>query len=130
MRTSASPASVVGRNCALAPLTPAPSTTTPSSIASSSTWSGTSGGPRPGAPIAAQRVSGVRDDPGGRLELLRSSYAPLPGAEAVHLRYRRAALAASVRFATHPSPLSWYLSHNVTIVSAYLEHRDLAEGRT
>ena len=68
--------------------------------------------------------------PGGRLELLRSSYAPLPGAEAVHLRYRRAALAASVRFATHPSPLSWYLSHDVTIVSAYLEHRDLAEGRT
>ena len=69
----------------------------------------------------------MRDDPGGRLELLRSSYAPLPGAEAVHLRYRRAALAASVRFATHPSPLSWYLAHNVTIVSAYLEHRDLAE---
>jgi len=35
-----------------------------------------------------------------------------------------------VRFATHPSPLSWYLAHDVTIVSAYLEHRDLAEGRT
>jgi len=140
------------------------------------------GGRGPAAPIAAQRVAGVRDDPGGRLELLRSSYAPLPGAEAVHLRYRRAALAfmgwqlqrgvlspldaarpgsawwramnerllrdtcearlrvlghsgptsapsveASVRFATHPSPLSWYLAHNVTIVSAYLEHRDLAE---
>ena len=86
-------------------------------------------GGRGPAPIAAQRVSGVRDDPGGRLELLRSSYAPLPGAEAVHLRYRRAALAASVRFATHPSPLSWYLAHDVTIVSAHLEHRDLAEGR-
>ena len=136
----------------------------------------------PAAPIAAQRVADVRDDPWERLELLRSSYAPLPGAAAVHVRYRRAALAfmgwqlhrgvlnpldaarpgsawwramnerllrdtcearlrvlghpgpasapsveASVHFATHPSPLSWYLAHNVTIVSAYLEHRDLAE---
>jgi hypothetical protein len=33
----------------------------------------------------------------------------------------------SVRFARHPSPHTWYLAHNVTIVSAYLDHRDLAE---
>jgi len=34
---------------------------------------------------------------------------------------------SSVRFAVQPSPLRWYVAHNVTIVSAYLEHRDLAE---
>jgi hypothetical protein len=34
---------------------------------------------------------------------------------------------ASVRFARHPSPRTWYLAHNVTIVRAYLDHRDLAE---
>jgi hypothetical protein len=132
--------------------------------------------------IAAQRVADVRDDPEERLELLRSSYAPRPGAEAVHIKYRRAAMAfmgwqvqrgvlnplddarpgspwwramnerllrdtcearlreqghsgpasspsvdASVRFAAQPSPLTWYMAHNVTIVSAYLDHRDLAE---
>jgi hypothetical protein len=33
----------------------------------------------------------------------------------------------SVAFALQPSSRSWYLAHNVTIVSAYLEHRDLAE---
>ena len=33
----------------------------------------------------------------------------------------------SVRFARQPSPRTWYLAHNVTIVSAYLDHRDLAE---
>jgi hypothetical protein len=33
----------------------------------------------------------------------------------------------SVRFARRPTPRGWYLAHNVTIVSAYLEHRDLAE---
>ena len=38
----------------------------------------------PAAPIAAQRVADVRDDPWERLELLRSSYAPLPGAAPVH----------------------------------------------
>ena len=45
------------------------------------------------ATIAAQRVAEVRDHPQGRLELLRSSYAPAPGAAPLHLRYRRAALA-------------------------------------
>lgn len=132
--------------------------------------------------IAAQRVAEVRDSPQGRLELLKSSYEPLPGAAPLHLRYRRAALAfmawqlrrgllnpldherpgspwwramnerllrdtcearsrllghpgpasspsvePSVAFARQPSPRAWYLAHNVTIVSAYLDHRQLAE---
>jgi hypothetical protein len=34
---------------------------------------------------------------------------------------------SSVRFARQPSPRAWYLAHNVTIVKAYLDHRDLAE---
>ncbi len=33
----------------------------------------------------------------------------------------------SVDFANNPSPRTWYLAHNVTIVRAYLDHRDLAE---
>ena len=136
----------------------------------------------PAATIAAQRVAEVRDRPQGRLDLLRSSYAPPPGAAPLHLAYPRAALAfmgwqlrrgllnpldherpgspwwravnerllrdtcearsrvlghpgpasspsvePSVRFARQPSPRTWYLAHNVTIVSAYLDHRDLAE---
>jgi hypothetical protein len=134
------------------------------------------------ATLAAQRVADVRYQPLGRLELLRSSYAPTPCAAPVHVRYRRAALAfmdwqvrrgllnpldhacpgspwwravnerllrdtcearlrllglsgppsspsvePSIRFAAEPSSRSWYLAHNVTIVSAYLDHRDLAE---
>ena len=137
---------------------------------------------RSAAALAGERVLEVRDDPEGRLQLLRSSYAPAPGAAPVHERYRRAALAfmewqsrrgllnpldaerpgspwwramnewllrdtcearlrllghpgpasspsveSSVAFARKPSPQSWYLAHNVTIVSAYLAHRDLAE---
>ena len=31
-------------------------------------------------------------------------------------------------FARRPSSLSWYRAHNITIVGAYLDHRDLAEG--
>jgi len=134
------------------------------------------------ATIAARRVAEVRDSPHGRLELLRSSYAPSPGAAPRHLAYPRAALAfmgwqhrrgllnpldherpgspwwrsvnerllrdtcearsrvlghpgpvssfsveASIRFARRPSPRTWYLAHNTTIVSAYLAHRDLAD---
>lgn len=141
-----------------------------------------SSGRVPAAAVAAQRVAEVRDRPHGRLGLLRSSYAPPPGAAPLHLAYPRAALAfmgwqlrrgllnpldherpgspwwravnerllrdtcearlrvlghpgpasstsveASVRFARHPSPRTWYLAHNTTIVSAYLDHRDLAE---
>jgi hypothetical protein len=136
----------------------------------------------PAATVAAERVFEVRDDPEGRLDLLRSSYAPQPGDPPVHLRYHRAALAfmgwqlrrgllnpldherpgspwwrainerllrdtcearlrllghpgpasspsiePSVHFARRPSPRTWYLAHNVTIVRAYLDHRDLAE---
>jgi hypothetical protein len=33
----------------------------------------------------------------------------------------------SVRFARLPSSHAWYLAHNVTIVTAYLDHMDLAE---
>ena len=143
---------------------------------------GESPGRVPAATIAAQRVAEVRDRPHGRLELLRSSYAPGPDGAPLHLPYPRAALAfmgwqlrrgllnpldherpgspwwravnerllrdtcearsrvlghpgpasspsvdPSVRFARRPSPRTWYLAHNVTIVSAYLDHRDLAE---
>jgi hypothetical protein len=35
-------------------------------------------------------------------------------------------VATSIRFAREPSARSWYLAHNVTIVSAYLENRELA----
>jgi hypothetical protein len=144
--------------------------------------SGSSPGGVTAATIAARRVAAVRDDPHGRLELLRSSYEPRPGGTPVHLPYPRAALAfmgwqlrrgllnppehdrpgsrwwrainerllrdtcearsrilghpgpasspsiePSVRFARQPSPRSWYLAHNVTIISAALDHRDLAE---
>ena len=34
---------------------------------------------------------------------------------------------ASVNFARRPSPQAWYVAHNVTIVSSYLDHRDLAD---
>jgi hypothetical protein len=34
---------------------------------------------------------------------------------------------ASVHFARRPSPRSWYVAHNTTIVRAYLDHRPLAE---
>lgn len=33
---------------------------------------------------------------------------------------------ATVRFVRRPSPQAWYLAHNVTIVTAYLDHHDLA----
>ncbi len=143
---------------------------------------GASPGVVPAATIAARRVAEVRNRPHGRLDLLRSSYAPLPGTPPQHLRYRRAALAfmgwqvrrgllnpldhqrpgspwwravnerllrdtcearlrvlghpgpaslpsvePSIRFARQPSSRTWYLAHNVTIVSAYLDHRVLAE---
>lgn len=152
------------------------------------TWRGTEHPDRPpgrlpAATITAQRVAEVVDQPHGRLELLASSYAPLPGAVPLHLRYRRAAMAfmdwqvrrgllnpldherpgspwwravnerllldtcearlrvlghpgpvssasvePSIRFALQPSSQTWYLAHNITIVTAYLDHRDLAEG--
>ena len=136
----------------------------------------------PAARIADERVAEVRESPDRRLELLRSSYAPVPPAPPLHVRYRRAALAfmdwqvrrgllnpidherpgspwwravnerllrdtqearfrvlghpgpasppsaePSIRFAFQPSAQSWYLAHNVSIVTAYLDHRELAE---
>ena len=33
----------------------------------------------------------------------------------------------SIRFALEPSSPTWYRAHNITIVTAYLDHRDLAE---
>lgn len=47
----------------------------------------------PAATIAAERVAEVRDHPQGRMDLLRSSYAPASGGAPVHLPYPRAALA-------------------------------------
>jgi hypothetical protein len=37
------------------------------------------------------------------------------------------AIAQWMSFIAEPTPRSWYRAHNLTIVSAYLEHRDLAE---
>lgn len=137
----------------------------------------------PAAVVAARHVAEVRDQPEARLLLLQSSYAPLPGAPPLHLRYQRAALAfmrwqvgrgllnppdhphpgspwwravnerllrdtyeararilghpgpasspsvePSVAFAEQPSSPAWYRAHNVTIVTGYLDHRDLAEA--
>jgi len=35
-----------------------------------------------------------------------------------------------VEFAEHPSARTWYRAHNASIVSAYLDHRELAESET
>jgi hypothetical protein len=127
----------------------------------------------------------VRDDPAGRLALLRSLYEAPPGRPELHLPYRRAALAFmgwqlrrgllnpvsgaapgspwwravnerllrdtaesrahvlghggtlsstsiawSVAFARRPSARAWYRAHNATIVTAYLDHRELAEAES
>lgn len=40
---------------------------------------------------------------------------------------RSSSVEPSIRFALDPSPRNWYLAHNVTIVRAYLDNRDLAE---
>ncbi|MFD5441829.1 hypothetical protein [Streptomyces tendae] len=40
------------------------------------------------------------------------------------------AVAASVAFILRPSAPSWYLAHNSSIVSAYLDHHDLAEAES
>src|SRR5262245_20751937 len=36
----------------------------------------------------------------------------------------------SVAFACRPSARAWYRAHNATIVAAYLDNRDLAEGES
>jgi hypothetical protein len=40
------------------------------------------------------------------------------------------AVAASLEFIRHPSARRWYRAHNISVVSAYLEHRDLASGES
>jgi hypothetical protein len=41
-----------------------------------------------------------------------------------------ASVGPSVAFARHPSARAWYRAHNATIVTAYLDHRGLAEGES
>ncbi len=137
------------------------------------------------AQYAADQVASCRDDPAGRLALLRALYEAPPGLPELHLPYRRAALAFmgwqvrrgllnpvggeapgslwwravnerllrdtaesrahvlgrggpmstpsvtwSVAFARRPSARAWYRAHNATIVTAYLEHRELAEAES
>ena len=137
------------------------------------------------AQYAADQVASCRDDPAGRLALLRSLYEAPPGLPQLHLPYRRAALAfigwqlrrgllnplggeapgspwwrpvnerllrdtaesrahvlglgapmssssvaRSVAFARRPSARTWYRAHNATIVTAYLDDRELAEAES
>jgi hypothetical protein len=137
------------------------------------------------AEYAADQVASCRDDPAGRLALLRALYEAPPGLPELHLPYRRAALAfmswqlrrgllnpmdgeapgspwwravndrllrdtaesrahvlgrggpmsspsvaCSVEFARQPSARTWYRAHNATIVTAYIEHRELAEAES
>lgn len=127
----------------------------------------------------------MREDPAGRLALMRSLYEAPPGRPELHLPYRRAALAfmgwqlrrgvldpvdgevpgspwwravnerllretaesrahvlgrggpvssasveLAVAFARRPTPRAWYRAHNATVVTAYLDHRDLAEAES
>lgn len=75
------------------------------------------GSPRPGSPWwRAMNERLLRDTCESRMRVLGH---PGPASSS--------SVESSVRFATAPSPLRWYTAHNVTIVSAYLEHRDLAE---
>lgn len=137
------------------------------------------------AEYAAAQVAKVRDDPAGRLALLRSLYEAPPGLPELHLPYRRAALsfmgwqhrrgllnsvsdaapgspwwravnerllrdtaesrahvlgmggpvsstsvAWSVAFVRRPSARTWYRAHNASIVTACLEHVELAEAES
>jgi len=137
------------------------------------------------AEYAADLAASVRDDPAGRLALIRSLYEAEPGRPELHLPYRRAALGfmgwqlhrgllnaldgdmpgspwwravnerllrdtaearahvlglsgptsswsatCSAEFAQQPSVRRWYRAHNASIVTAYLEHRELAESET
>ena len=73
--------------------------------------------PRPGSPWwRAMNERLLRDTCESRLRVLGHPGPP-----------SSSSVKASVRFAAGPTPLRWYMAHNVTIASAYLEHRDLAE---
>lgn len=133
------------------------------------------------AAVAQARVAAVRDDPHGRLALMRELYQVPANLDRGHLPYRQAAsafmgwqlrrgllnptagsrpgsswwramnerlvcdgwearamsfghpgtpsspaVAASLEFVRHPSARRWYRAHNISVVSAYLEHEDLA----
>lgn len=133
------------------------------------------------ADVAAARVAAVRDDPHGRLALMRALYQVPADVDRGHLPFRQAAsafmgwqlrrgllnpargsawwramnerllrdgwearalafghpgepscaaVAAAVEFIRHPSAQRWYRAHNISVVSAYLEHRHLAEGES
>ncbi|RYU08867.1 hypothetical protein [Nocardioides iriomotensis] len=137
------------------------------------------------AAYAADVVASVRDEPAGRLNLMRSLYEAEPGHPELHLPYRRAATGfmrwqlrrgllnpvddpvpgsswwravnerlvadtaearghvldlggpmsswsarCCTEFARDPSARRWYRAHNASIVSAYLDHGDLAESET
>ncbi|MBW0014959.1 hypothetical protein [Mycobacterium sp.] len=133
--------------------------------------------PQAAADVAAARVAAVREDPGGRLALMRELYEVPAEADRGHLPFRQAAsafmgwqlrrgllnpkggspwwrainerllrdgwearalafghpggpssagVAASVEFIRRPSAQRWYRAHNISVVSAYLEHRELA----
>lgn len=137
------------------------------------------------ADYALGKVAKVRDDPGGRLALLRRLYEGSAEFGGVHLPYRRAAVAfmawqlrrnllnpasgespgspwwrevnerllrdghearaivagrggspssasvlPSVDFVRRPTASNWYRAHNVSIVSAYLEHENLARAES
>jgi hypothetical protein len=131
--------------------------------------------------VAAARVAAVRDDPGGRLALMRGLYEVPAAVDRGHLPFRQAAsafmgwqlrrgllnppdgpapgspwwramnerllrdgwearalafghagtpsspaVAATLEFIRHPSAQRWYRAHNMSVVSAYLGHENLA----
>ncbi|WP_077099717.1 hypothetical protein [Mycobacterium terramassiliense] len=134
---------------------------------------------------ASARVAAVRDDPPGRLALMRKLYEVPADADRGHLPYRQAAaafmrwqlrrgllnpvdgpapgspwwravnerllrdgwearalafghagapsargVAASLEFIRQPSAPRWYRAHNISVVSAYLDHHHLASGES
>lgn len=136
-----------------------------------------------GRTIALAKVAAVRDDPSGRLALMRNQYRVPRDVDRGYLPFRQAAsafmkwqlrrgllnapdssrpgspwwramnerllydgcearalafgrpgspssptVAAWLQFIRHPAAESWYRAHNMSVVSAYLEHEHLAAG--
>lgn len=136
---------------------------------------------QPASALALTRVGDVRDDPGGRLALMRSQYQVPSDVDRGYLPFRQAATAfmkwqlrrgllnpadsprpgspwwramnerllrdgcearalafghpgpatspsvgAWLEFIRHPTATTWYRAHNMSVVSAYLEHEHLA----
>lgn len=100
------------------------------------------------AEFAVEKVAAVRDDPAGLLDPPASERHGSPWWRAVNERLLQDTAEArahvlgmggpiscssarwSVEFAEQPSAQKWYRAHNATIVSAYLDHRELAEAET